>query len=148
MGWRKFWFIGLVVSKDTWRQTHQRLSLGELGHGLSSLRNGVLGQFTWKNKADCGLNFPGSEGCGLVHSAELGRFHGDFVEGIGDEVVHDSDSLLGDSGVWVHLLQDLEDVGLEGSRGSALLDALRSGLLHDFSHNESLKDISNEFVQN
>lgn len=90
------------------------------------------------------MNFPGSEGCGLVHSAELGRFHGDFVEGIGDEVVHDSDSLLGDSGVWVHLLQDLEDVGLEGSRGSALLDALRSGLLHDFSHNESLKDISND----
>ena len=94
----------------------------------------MLGQFTWKDETDCGLNFPGSESCSLVHSAKLGRFHSDFVEGVCDEVVHDGDSLLGDSGVWVHLLQDFVDVRLEGSWGSALLDALRSRLLHDFSH--------------
>ena len=122
----------------------RRLSLGELGHGLSSLRNGVLGKFTWKHKANCGLNFPGSEGGCFVHSAKLGSFHGDFVESIGDEVVHDGDSLLGDSGIWVHLLQDFKDVRLEGSWGSTLLDALRSRLLHDFSHIESLKDISED----
>ena len=95
----------------------------------------MLGQFTWKNQADCGLNFPTSNGGRLVHAAKLRSFVGDLVEGVSDEVVHDCNTLLRDTGIWMNLLQHLEDVGLEGRWRATLLHGLRCGL-HGFCHCE------------
>ena len=93
----------------------------------------MLGQFTWENKANCGLDFTTSDGGGLIHAAKLGGFVGNLIESIGDEVVHDGNTFLGDASVWVHLLQDLEDIVVEGTCGLALAG---DGLLHGLSHNE------------
>ena len=65
----------------------------------------MLGQFTWENQADRGLNFSASNCGSLVHAAELRCFVGDLVEGISHEVVHDRNALLGNAGIWMNLLQ-------------------------------------------
>ena len=64
----------------------------------------------------------------LVVSNELGGFEGDLLEDVVDEGVHDAHGLLGDTGLWVDLLQDSVDVDGEGL-GSLLVV---SSLLVDF----------------
>ena len=49
-----------------------------------------------------------------VVSDELGGFSGDLFEDVVDEGVHDGHGSLGDSGLWVNLLQDSVDVHGEG----------------------------------
>jgi hypothetical protein len=101
-----------------------RLGLGELGHGLGALRHGVLGELTWEDQADGGLDVTAAHRHALVDAAQLGGLQSDLFEGILNEVVDDGDALLGDASLRVHLLQDLHDVGLVGLDALAALDGL------------------------
>ena len=47
------------------------LGRGELGDSLGAFRDGVLGQFTWEDEADSGLDLAGGQGWLLVHAAQL-----------------------------------------------------------------------------
>ena len=96
---------------------------GELGDGLGSLRNGVLGKLTREHEADGGLDLPRREGGLLVVGGELSGLSGDALEDVVDEGVHDGHTLLADTGVGVDLLEDLVDVGAVG------FDALLAALL-------------------
>ena len=91
------------------------LSGGELGDGLGSLRDGVLGKLTRKEEADSSLDLAGGEGRLLVVAGELGGLQSDLVEDVVDEGVEDGDTSLGDTSLRVDLLEDLVDV-----RGVAL----------------------------
>ena len=95
---------------------------GELGDGLGSLGDGVLGEFTGKHKADGRLDLAGRERGLLVVGGELPGLAGDALEDVVDERVHDGHSLLADAGVGVDLLEHLVDVG--GVRLRALLAPL------------------------
>jgi hypothetical protein len=101
------------------------LAGAELGDGLGSLGNGVLGKLTRKHEANGGLDFSGRKGRLLVVGGELSGLSGDALEDIVDEGVHDGHSLLGDTCVGVDLLEDLVDVG--GVRFDSLLLFLSSG---------------------
>lgn len=70
----------------------------------------MLSQFTWENQSDGSLDFSGRDGGLLVVGSQLGGFGGDSLEDIVDERVHDGHGLLGDTGIWVSLLQHLVDV--------------------------------------
>ena len=50
----------------------------------------------------------------LVVGNELGGFTGEFTEDVVDEGVHDGHGSLGDTGLWVNLLEDSVDVDGEG----------------------------------
>jgi hypothetical protein len=89
---------------------HSLLGAGVLGDGLGSLRDGVLGELTGQEEPDSGLDFPGGDGGPLVVVGELAGLGGDALEQVVDEGVHDAHGLGGDSGVGVHLLEDLVDV--------------------------------------
>ena len=106
------------------------LSTGVLGDGLGSLRNGVLGELTWKDESDGGLDFSGGDGRLLVVPGELGGLPGDLLEDVVDEGVHDAHGLGGDSGVGVNLLENLVDVDLVGLDLGLLLLASGGSLLH------------------
>jgi len=103
----------------------QYLAAGELGDGLGSLRDGVLGQFSGEHEADGGLNLAAAESGLLVVSGQLSGFRGDALEDIIDEGVHDRHALLGDTGIGVDLLQHLVDV--RGVGLGTLLGATRGG---------------------
>ena len=81
-----------------------------LGDGLGALRDGVLGQFTGKEKPDSGLNLPGGDGGPLVVVGETRGLGGDSLKDVIHERVHDGHGLGRDTGVGVDLLQDLVDV--------------------------------------
>ena len=63
----------------------------------------------------------------LVVSDELGRLRGNFLEDVVDERVHDGHGFLGDSSLWVNLLEDSVDVDGEGL--GSLLDSLHDWFL-------------------
>ena len=87
---------------------------GELGDSLGSLRDGMLGELTWKEESDSGLNLSGGESVLLVISNELGGLMGDLLIDVVDEGVHDGHGSLGDTSVWVNLLEDSVDIDGEG----------------------------------
>ena len=87
----------------------------------------MLGELTWEEKSDGGLDLTGGEGVLLVVSDKSGGLGGDLLEDIVDERVHDAHGSLGDAGLWVDLLEDSVDVDGEGL-GSSLL---WGGLLGD-----------------
>ena len=87
---------------------------GEFGDGFGSLRDGVLGELSWKDESDSRLDFSGGEGGSLVVLDELGGFTGEFTEDVVDEGVHDGHGSLGDTGLWVNLLEDSVDIDGEG----------------------------------
>jgi len=110
---------------------------GVLGDSLGALRDGVLGELTWEDEAHSGLDLPGRDGGPLVVSSQLGGLVGDPLKDVVDKGVHDGHGLVGDSGVWVDLLEDLEDVGgvrllplvvLLATLGSSLLLTTSCGL--------------------
>ena len=103
----------------------------ELDHGLRDFGDGVLGKLTWKDKADRGLDVAGRKRGALGDLAELTGFGRDLLEGVGNEIVDNCDTLLGDAHLRVDLLEDLEDVALVRFRRATLLLGLndRSGLL-------------------
>ena len=89
---------------------HSLLGAGVLGDGLGALRDGVLGQLSGQQEPDGGLDLPGGDGGPLVVVGELAGLSGDALEQVVDERVHDAHGLGGDTGVGVHLLEDLVDV--------------------------------------
>ena len=58
----------------------------------------------------------------LVVSNELGGLSGNLLEDVVDERVHDAHGSLGDSSLWVDLLEDSVDVDGEGFNSLLLLD--------------------------
>ena len=80
----------------------------------------MLGEFTWEEKTDGGLDLAGGEGVLLVVANEAGALSGNLLEDVVDERVHDAHGTLGDTGLGVHLLEDAVDVDSEGF-GSLLL---------------------------
>ena len=86
------------------------LCAAELGDGLGSLGDSVLGEFTRKHKTDGCLDFSGGKSGLFVVGSKLSSFGGDSFENVIDEGVHDGHSLLTDTGIRVHLLQHLVDV--------------------------------------
>ena len=86
------------------------LRAGVFGDSLGSLRDGVLGQLTGQEEPDSGLDLPGGDGGPLVVVGKTAGLSGDALKEIIDERVHDAHGLGGDTGVGVHLLQDLVDV--------------------------------------
>ena len=116
--------VGVVVG-------HSLLGAGVLGDGLGALRDGVLGQLSGQEEPDRGLDLPGGDGGPLVVVGELAGLSGDALEQVVDERVHDAHGLGGDTGVGVHLLEDLVDVdgiGLLPLALPLLLVALGDGL--------------------
>jgi len=83
----------------------------------------VSSEFPGEDKLDSALDLSGRKSSSLVESNELGSLSSDSVEGIMDEGVHDVHGFLGDTDVWVYLLQHLVDVDGEGLNSSS------SGLL-------------------
>ena len=110
-----------VVSYNSQSYSH---GAGVLGDSLGSLGESVLGELSWEDELDSRLDLLGGEGVLLVVSDELSGLGGDLLEDIVDEGVHDGHGSLGDTGLWVNLLEDSVDIDGEG------LDSL--GLsLHD-----------------
>ena len=70
----------------------------------------MLGELTWEDEADSGLDLAGGEGGLLVVRGKLAGLAGDALEDVVDEGVHDGHALLGDAGVRVDLLEHLVDV--------------------------------------
>ena len=64
----------------------------------------------------------------LVVSDKSGGLGGDLLEDIVDERVHDAHGSLGDSSLWVHLLEDSVDVDGEGLGSSLLWGSLLGSL--------------------
>lgn len=58
------------------------LTSGELGDSLGSFRHSVLGQLSWEDEADSGLDLAGSHGWLLVVASKVGSFGGDLVKDI------------------------------------------------------------------
>ena len=102
---------------------------GVLGDGLGTLRDGVLGELTWEEESDGGLDLAGGESVLLVISDESGTLSGDLLEDVVDEGVHDAHGSLGDSSLWVHLLEDSVDVDREGFASLLLWGGLSGGFL-------------------
>ena len=86
------------------------LGAGVFCDGLCALTDGVLGQLTWQQETDSGLDLPAGDGRSLVVVGEAGSFTGDALENVVDKAVHDAHGFAGDTGVGVHLLQNLVDV--------------------------------------
>ena len=70
----------------------------------------MLGELTWEEESDGGLDLTGGEGVLLVVADELAALKSDTFEGIVDERVHDAHASLADSSVWVDLLEYSVDV--------------------------------------
>ena len=87
----------------------------------------MLGELTWEEESDGGLDLTGGESVFLVVSDESGGLSGDLLEDIVDERVHDAHGSLGDAGLGVHLLEDTVDVDGEGLGSSSLGGSLLGG---------------------
>ena len=122
-----------------------------LGDGLGALRDGVLGQFTGKEKPDSGLNLPGGDGGPLVVVGETRGLGGDSLKDVIHERVHDRHGLGRDTGIGVDLLQDLVDVNgvrflsllllflVSGSTGGLSLTRLLRALGGNFGRHDFFK---------
>ena len=112
-GNKSFLFLNLWVGSKKSSHRHivcKRLAGRELGYGLGSLGNSVLGKLSWKHKTNGSLDLSARKSCLLVVGGKLSGFGGDTFKDIVDEGVHDRHTLLGDTGIGVDLLQDLVDV--------------------------------------
>ena len=78
----------------------------------------MLGQLSWKDEPDCGLDLSGGDSWLLVVAGQAGSLSGDLLEDVVDERVQDRHSLAGDTGVGVHLY--------ELSTGQQRFETLRS----------------------
>ena len=92
-----------------WKQ-YSLLGAGVLGDSLGSLRDGVFGQLTGQEEPDSSLDLPGGDGGPLVVVGKTAGLGGDALKEIIDKRVHDAHGLGGDTGIGVHLLENLVDV--------------------------------------
>ncbi len=74
----------------------------------------MLGELTRKDESDSSLDLAGRQGGLLVVAGKSGGLQSNAFEDIIDEGVQDGHASLGDTGVWVNLLQHLVDVGRVG----------------------------------
>ena len=74
----------------------------------------MLGELTWEDESDSRLDFSGAECLSLVVLNKFAGFSSEFTEDVVDEGVHDGHGSLGDTGLWVNLLQDSVDIDGEG----------------------------------
>ena len=81
----------------------------------------MLGKLSGEHEADGGLDLSGGEGGLLVVGGELAGLGGDALEDVVDEGVHDAHGSLGDTSLWVDLLEDSVDVDGEGLGSLGLL---------------------------
>ena len=88
----------------------------------------MLGEFSRKEESHGSLDLSGGESVLLVISDKFGRLRGNLLEDVVDEGVHDGHGFLGDSSLWVNLLEDSVDVDGEGL-GSLLGSLYWSGFL-------------------
>ena len=65
----------------------------------------------------------------LVVANKARALSGDLLENVVDERVHDAHGSLGDSSLWVHLLEDSVDVDGEGFASLFLWGSLSGGFL-------------------
>ena len=86
------------------------LGAGVLGDSLGSLRDSVLGKFSREEEPDSSLDFTGGDGGPLVVVGQAGSLSSDSLKEIIDKGVHDAHGLGGDTGIGVHLLENLVDV--------------------------------------
>ena len=100
------------------------LGAGVFGDSLGSLRDGVLGQLSGQEEADSGLDLPGGDGGPLVVVGKTAGLSSDTLKDIVDKGVHDAHGLGADTGVGVHLLEDLVDVDGIGLLSLAVLGLL------------------------
>ena len=100
------------------------LGAGVLGDSLGSLRDGVLGQLSGQEETDSSLDLPGGDGGPLVVVGKTAGLSSDTLKDLVDKGVHDAHGLGADTGVGVHLLEDLVDVD-----GIRLLSLAVLGLL-------------------
>ena len=69
------------------------LGAGVLGDSLGSLRHGVLGQFTWQEETDCGLDLSAGDGGPAVVVGKARCFSCNSLEDVIDKAVHDAHCL-------------------------------------------------------
>merc|ERR1719228_2011592 len=104
-----------------------------LCHRFRTLRYGMLGQFSGKQKTDGSLDFSGSDRRPFVVVSQTGRFGGNSFKNVIDKRVHDAHGLRGHAGVRMDLLQDFVNVDGVGflpfGLSSSFLLAFRDGLL-------------------
>ena len=89
----------------------------------------MLSELTWEQESDGGLDLTGGESVLLVVSDKSAGLSGDLLEDVVDEGVHDGHGSLGDSGLWVDLLEDSVDVDGEGLGSLSLWGGLSGGFL-------------------
>ncbi len=86
------------------------LRAGVLGHGLGSLRDGVLSQLSGKEKPDSSLDLPGGDGRPLVVVSKTGSLSSNTFKNVVDKRVHDAHGLAGDTSIGMNLLQHFVNV--------------------------------------
>ena len=86
----------------------------------------MLGQLSGQEEPDSGLDLPGGDGGPLVVVGQAGSFSSNTFKDIVDKGVHDAHGLGGDTGVGVHLLQDLVDV--DGANTHSLISTTSAPL--------------------
>lgn len=74
----------------------------------------MLCELAGQNEPDRGLDLPRRDGRLLVVPSQAGGLSGNLLENVIDERVHNGHCLTADSGVGMHLLEDLVDVNLVG----------------------------------
>ena len=89
----------------------------------------MLGELTWEEESDGGLDLAGGESVFLVVSNKSAGLSGDLLEDIVDERVHDGHGSLADAGLWVNLLENSVDVDAEGLGSLSLGGSLSGGFL-------------------
>jgi hypothetical protein len=133
--------LTFVTASSHWR-FKGLLGAGVLGDSLGSLRDGVLGQLSGQEETDSSLDFSGGDGGPLVVVGKTAGLSSNALKDVIDKGVHDAHGLGADTGVGVHLLEDLVDVDSIGLLSFAVLllvvtlgDGLAglTGLLDGFS---------------
>ena len=87
----------------------------------------MLGELTWEEESDGGLDLAGGESVLLVVSDKSAGLSGDLLEDIVDEGVHDAHGSLADACLWVDLLENSVDVDAEGLGSLSLGGGLSGG---------------------
>jgi len=106
---------------------------GVLGDSFGSLRDGVFGELTRKEKSDGSLDLTGCDGGSLVVVSKTAGFGGNPLEQVVDERVHDAHGLGRDASVGVNLLQHLVDIDGVGLLSSQLFLLLVATFADSFS---------------
>lgn len=101
----------LQMSRRVWQCS---LCVSELLEASTAGLDSELHQFTWEVQLDGRLNLFRAQSLLLGEDHQIASFLHDLDEQLGNYVVDKHHSFLGDAQLGFHLLQNAEDVGLEG----------------------------------